>query len=459
MLTSHHPVPSSLVMGMMRASGCTAALLALGWSAAATAQAAPDGWSLSGSTRVRFEAIDGQARTGFNRADGLVNLRTTVLAQYRDGPVRIAAELWDSRVWGADAGTPISSSEVNTVEPVQAFVEVKTRPFDGEATLTAGRFLLNLGSRRVVAADDYRNTTNGYTGVRADLAWRSGWAATLIYTLPQQRRPDAPDRLRRGAIALDREGFDLVLWGGLVQRKRAIGPALLEMSYFHLGERDTPGRPTRDRSLDTFGLRAMIDPAPRTVDGEIEALVQRGQLSASAASGAATLPVRAWFVHADLGYTFADAWNTRLALDYDHASGDSPGGTYGRFDTIFGMRRADLAPSGLYNAIARSNVISPGVRIETAPGKRTDMTATARAFWLAAQEDAFASTGVRDASGRSGRFAGVQFDARLRHALRPWLRLELDAVLLDKGRFLRDAPNATRGAWTRYVSTNLMATF
>ena len=66
---------------------------------------------------------------------------------------------------------------------------------------------------------------------------------------------------------------------------------------------------------------------------------------------------------------------------------------------------------------------------------------------------------VRDASGRAGRFAGLQFDARLRHALRPWLRLELDAVLLDKGRFLRDAPNATRGAWTRYVSTNLMATF
>jgi hypothetical protein len=35
--------------------------------------------------------------------------------------------------------------------------------------LQAGRFTLNLGSRRLVAADDYRNTTNGYTGIRADL--------------------------------------------------------------------------------------------------------------------------------------------------------------------------------------------------------------------------------------------------------------------------------------------------
>ena len=30
----------------------------------------------------------------------------------------------------------------------------------------AGRFTLNLGSRRLVAADDYRNATNGYTGLK-----------------------------------------------------------------------------------------------------------------------------------------------------------------------------------------------------------------------------------------------------------------------------------------------------
>ena len=28
---------------------------------------------------------------------------------------------------------------------------------------------MNLVSRRLVAADDYRNTTNGYTGMKADL--------------------------------------------------------------------------------------------------------------------------------------------------------------------------------------------------------------------------------------------------------------------------------------------------
>lgn len=420
------------------------------------------GFSLSGTTRLRVEAIDGQARAGVNTSDRLVNLRTTVMAQYREGPLRAVAELWDSRVYGDNPGTPLSTGEVNAVELVQAFVAASLPGTAGKgsaATLQAGRFVLNLGSRRLVAADDYRNTTNGYTGLRADLTWRTGWSTTLVYTLPQQRRPDDRASLDRNAVAPDREGFDLVLWGGLLSRARALGPVMAEASFFHLGERDTPGRPTRDRSLDTLALRLQRDPAAATIDGEVEGIVQRGTISASTAPAAPRLPVRAWFVHADGGYTFADRWRTRLSLEYDHASGDKPGGAFGRFDTLFGMRRADLAPAGLYNAIQRSNVISAGVRVETQPGRRTDAMATIHPMWLAAREDAFSSTGVRDASGRSGSFAGTQLDARLRHQPLDWLRLEADMVILAKGRFLREAPNAPAGRWTRYLSLNATASF
>ncbi len=275
------------------------------------------------------------------------------------------------------------------------------------ASFQAGRFLLNLGSRRLVAADDYRNTTNGYTGLRADVGWRSGWKATLVYTLPQQRRPDDPAELRRNVVAPDREGFDLVLWGGLVRRSRAIGAVMIEASYFHLGERDRPGRPTRDRSLNTATLRLISDPAPGGVDFEIEGAIQRGKISTGLAATAARQDVAAWFVHADLGYSFPAAWKPRVSIEYDHASGDRPGGRYGRFDTLFGMRRADLGPAGLYNAFGRANFISPGVRIEAAPDKRTDMMATLWPIWLAAREDSFSTTAVRDASGRSGSFAGT----------------------------------------------------
>ena len=440
--------------------------LALGawcWASSAAAQTASrDGFSLSGTVRLRAEAIDGQARAGFNEADELINLRTTLMAQYRDGPVRFVAELWDSRVYGDQRGTPISTGEVNAVELVQAFAELKAADFAGtgsNATVAVGRFVMNLGSRRLIAADDYRNTTNGYTGVRADLSWQRDWHATLIYTLPQQRRPDDLARLRRNAVAFDHEGFDLVLWGGLVSREKAIGPLTIEGGFFHLGERDTPGRPTRDRSLDTVSVRVIRDPAPGHLDGEVEAIGQRGHLSASLAPTAARQQARAWFVHADTGYTFGDPWKTRLSVEYDHASGDKPGGANNRFDTLFGMRRADLAPAGLFNAISRSNVISTGLRVEAVPDKRTDLMATIHPMWLDAREDSFSSTAVRDASGRSGRFAGTQLDGRVRHLVAPWLRLEADLVLLAKGRFLRDAPNAPPGRWTRYLSLNATATF
>lgn len=422
----------------------------------------PDGFALSGTNRLRYEAIDGQARAGFNRSDDLVNLRTTLLGEYRRGPVRVAAELWDSRVYAGNRGTPITTGEVNPLELVQAFVEAKVKDPVGagsSGSLQAGRFLLNLGSRRLVAADDYRNTTNGYTGVRADLAWRQGWKATLIYTLPQQRRPDGADDLRHHRVALDREGTDLKLWGGLTSRAQAVGDTLVEASYFHLSESDRPGRPTRDRALDTASLRMIVEPKPQHADFEVEGIAQRGSVSTSLAANAARQKVAAWFVHARVGYTLAGAWKPRVSVEYDHASGDRPGGRYGRFDTLFGMRRADLGPAGLYNAFGRANFISPAVRIEVVPDKKTDLMATLRPIWLAARTDSFSSTGVRDATGRSGSFAGTQFDGRVRHQLSKATRLEFDAVLLAKGRFLRDAPNAPPGSWTRYLSLNLSTAF
>jgi hypothetical protein len=418
---------------------------------------------LSATLRARYEVIDGQARAGFNHSDELVSFRTILTADYHPDPqVHLIAELWDSRAYGGNRGTPVSTGEVNTLEPAQLYVGVALPGALGRGAkidLQAGRFLLALGSRRLVAADEYRNTTNSSTGVRADLAAPGGWKATLVYVLPQQRLPGDIDGLLKNHVALDRESFDLVLWGGLVTRSKAVAGAMAELSFLHFGERDAPGIPTRDRSLDTVSARLIRDPAPRTWDFELEGIVQRGTVSASLAANAPTQDVRAWFIHGDLGYTFAGPWKPRLAIEYDHASGDRPGGRYGRFDPLLGMRRADLAPGALYNAILRSNFISPGVRLEAVPSAKSDLMVSYRPFWLAAREDAFSSTGVRDASGRSGSFAGHQLDARLRYSLTPKIRLEADVVLLAKGRFLREAPNAPPGGSTRYVSLNTLFLF
>ena len=422
---------------------------------------------LSGSVRLRYEAISGQARAGFDSNDALVNTRTQVMAQYDAQPIRFVAELFDSRAWGADPGTPLTTTEVNAIELVQAYVAADLGDALGKGStlaVQAGRFTLNLGSRRLIAADDYRNTTNGYTGLRADLTAPGGIKGAAIYTLPQVRRPDDPAALRDARVVWDRESFDLVLWGGLLSKSVAASGAragaAAEIGFYHLGERDAGGRPTRDRSLNTINARLLADPGTGRLDYDVEAIYQWGRVSASTAAASARLPVSASFLHVEAGYTFAGAWKPHLSFEFDRASGDGRGRTFARFDTLFGMRRADLAPSGLYNAIARTNLVAAGVRLEVVPSKRLDAFASYRPMWLADRRDAFSNTGVRDASGRSGSFAGHQIDARLRYWLvREHLRFEVDGVLLLKGRFLREAPNAPPGRTTRYASFNLTGTF
>jgi hypothetical protein len=115
-----------------------------------------------------------------------------------------------------------------------------------------------------------------------------------------------------------------------------------------------------------------------------------------------------------------------------------------------GCAAPTLPPAGFYNAIIRSNLVSPGVRVEATPDKRTELMASLRLSWLAARQDAFSFTGVRDATGRSGSFAGSQLNRRVRHQLSKASRLEFDAVVFAKGRFLGTAPNAMLERWTRY---------
>lgn len=418
---------------------------------------------MSGTSRLRVETIEGQTRTGFNDSDTLVNLRTTLAVDYHDGPLQLLAEVWDSRVTGANTRTPVTTSEVNTFEPVQAFVA-----FDFGASLgrrshlrvRAGRYLLNIGSRRLVAADDYRNTTSGYTGLTIEATLRDRLDATLVYVLPQTRLPETPLALRAGRVELDRESFNLSLWGGTVGLRDALAGAMLEATYFRLDERDAPGRPTRDRRLDTYGGRLIREPKPGHIDFELEGFLQSGTSSTSLSANAPVSFVAAGFFHADVGYTWVTPARPRLSIEFDWASGDAPGGRNTRFDTLFGMRRADFSPSGLFATLARTNIETAAVRVEAMPTPDVDVFALYRLVWLADRTDAFATTGVRDISGASGRFAGDQIEARVRWWVLPQrLRFEIDALQLFKGPFLRNAPNAPRNGNARYVSFNLTASF
>ena len=96
-------------------------------------------------------------------------------------------------------------------------------------------------------------------------------------------------------------------------------------------------------------------------------------------------------------------------------------------------------------------MISPAIRFEVTPSPIWDAFVAYRTLFLADRTDSFASTQVRDRTGRSGNFAGHQVEARLRYWVVPdAMLLETGAAYLFKGRFLQDAPNAPNTADTAY---------
>ncbi|RVU03279.1 hypothetical protein EOE18_16665 [Novosphingobium umbonatum] len=450
--------------GLAKAIGVAVLPLAAGFlpQQAQAAEAPKDGFTFNGNIRLRYEAIDGQARAGFNPSEDWVSSRTILHLDYKHDWLQVVGELWDSRVWNTNRGSPVSTTDVNTLEPVQAYIQAdlgKALGADTHTTVVAGRFMLAVGSRRLIAADDYRNTTSGYTGIRADVTNKQGTTFTGFYVMPQTRLPDAQAQLLDNASALDKESLAAVLWGGLVSHQAKGSRFMKEAVFVHFGEHDQPGRNTRDRSLNNINLRAGTDPKLGKFDWGVEGIYQWGHASASTAPTAATLNVSATFLRATLGYSMAGKWKPHILAELDRASGDGTSGTYGRFDTLFGMRRADLGPAGLYSELGRSNLLTPGIRVEVTPSKATDAFLGYRALWLADAHDSFSNTSVRDAKGQSGTFAGHQIDMRLRHWLVPKrLRFELDSAFILRGEFLERAPNRPAGD-TKYVSLNVTGFF
>lgn len=453
------------------------ALVLAGWTAPAWAQdkevntpwtlqealGDPEGLEVSGSMRVRYEALANQFRPGLDENDDLISIQTRIAAQYDTGPIRIGGELIDSRAYDADAGSSVGTGEVNAFELVQAYIGADFGSVFGEGTaasLDAGRFVLNLGSRRLVGRNNFRNTTNAFTGAKFAFSGRDGEQLTLFYTYPQQRLPSDKASILDNDVEWDREGDELTFWGGFFSKPKLAGSSNLDLYFYALDEDDTATRSTRDRHLFTPGLRVSRDPSAGKLDYEFEYAYQFGDISSSSAANAPRQDVSAHFLHAEVGYQFAGAWQPRVALEYDLATGDDAGGNYGRFDSLYGPRRFDYGPTGIYGPLGRNNISSPGLRLEVKPSQRWDGFLFYRAAWLDSPTDSFANTGVRDATGLSGSFGGHQIEARARYWIIPKaLRLDTGAAALFHGSFLKNAPNSNGFGDTLYGYVDLTASF
>lgn len=404
----------------------------------------PVQWSFE--SRARYEVLDGQFRTAGTGGDQVAAFRTLIAAEADFDPVRFVAEMMDAREALADPGSALNTTTVNTLALLQA--HLKWDVATGHQ-VRAGRMTLDLGSRRLIARNAYRNTINAFTGI--DWTWTPDnrpFSFEAFYLLPIRRLPGDLPSLLVNQTQFDQESFRQQFWGAsLGITGLPFGSAL---DLYTLGLHEDAGW-LLSRQILTSGFRWHREPCAGTFDFDLESALQWGRSRLTTAGP--DLNHRASFAHASLGYTFDARWKPRLRLAIDHATGDSnpTDGRNTRFDTLFGARRFEFGPTGIYGAIARSNLISPEVRLTASPAKSLSFTMAHRGIWLESAKDAWTAAGVTDPTGNSGRHVGQQVEASLRWTALPGhLEFEAGFVHLFAGRFLDRAPNASGQGDTTY---------
>jgi len=412
----------------------------------------PERISLSFQTRVRYEYLFNQFRAGTTGDADILVLRTLLHGRVRATDwLTFGAEMLDARAYLQEI--PVSTGIVNSFELLQGYAEFRAEwPFAGASTLRGGRITMDVGSRRLVARNRFRNTINAFTGL--DWQWQDGGRrkARAFYVLPVQRRPFLPQETADNKVRFDRESFDVQFWG-LYASDALPGGHRGELYLFGLHEDDSDRRPTLNRQLVTPGIRLWKPPAKGRLDYQLESVLQFGESRATPVS-LRDLDHFAHFHHGEVGWSFDAPASPRLLAQFDYASGDDDpdDGRNGRFTTLFGARRFDFNPTGIYGPFFRSNLVTPGLRLRLKPLETVTSFVSLRAFWLAAKRDAWVGSGLRDVTGRSGSYLGTQIELRVRWDLLPGnLRLEAGFAHLFAGGFRDDAPRSNGQGDATYV--------
>jgi hypothetical protein len=350
------------------------------------------------------------------------------------GPLGAFVELQDSRSTWNDEPFVVPARHVNHLDFKQVQARLGfDRLFGARASggMLLGRFTLDVGRRRLVARNGMRNTTNAFDGVHVWLAARGGTSVRAFLSRPVRLDP----------YDLDRSQGSRLFWGAWLTLPRW-RHAQAELYSLRLDESAVTA--TR-RRLTTLGGRLYKAPSPGGPDYETEVAWQGGTRQGQ--------DHRAFFAHLEAGFTFRRG-RARAAALYDLVSGDPDpdDGRSERFDTLFGARRFEYAPTGIYGPFFRGNIQGPGARILIAPASPLEIMIGHRALWLSQARDAWVGSGLQDPTGASGRFLGHHLETWLRWRPRRFLVVEVAWGHFFKGSYLERVPGSPNTPGSDYVT-------
>jgi hypothetical protein len=169
----------------------------------------PDWLDFAVDQRTRFEFMDDPFRPGESQTQTQIPQRTRLrLGVDAPGGVRVLAEFQDSRVWN-DRPRDFLGGAINHFDVTQLLIAAGAKDvFDRGLRIDGhvGRLSLDLGSRRLLARNEFRNTTNAFDGVHVQLGSDARtWRVRAFYTLPVE--------LQDGDVLDDKVSSRRRFWG------------------------------------------------------------------------------------------------------------------------------------------------------------------------------------------------------------------------------------------------------
>lgn len=373
-----------------------------------TALRLPDWIDLGLENRTRFETYDHPWRSSQNSGNGSADPQIPLRSRVRfglggDGPLRFLFEGQDARSHlDKDPGDFRDTTTVNEFDILQLLGSLTLKNIAGTGLRTDvhfGRMTMDFGRRRIIARNDFRNTSNAFDGLHWQIGHNQTWRLRAFFVEP----------VVRDDVSLDRQYDTSLFWGTYVEGRHF---RWFQMDAYYLGLNDQRvANGANHRTYSTFGGRLYKDPKPGEMNYEVESAWQTGTRGVT--------DHFAHFQHLDLGYTFALPWSPRALIHYDYASGDrQPDDSQSEgFDTLFGARRFEYMPTGTFGPFYRTNLNSPGWRLIMTPATGWTIQLKQRFWYLARSKDFFGSSGLRDPTGQSGNNIGHDLELRVQWSL------------------------------------------
>ena len=182
-----------------------------------------------------------------------LSLRTLVQTDLRFSKTfRMHLELQDSRAELADVGSRMNSSIVNSAELLEANLvwEAKNLFSEGsQSTLRGGRLTIDIGKRRFIARNRFRNVIQAFTGI--DWKWiaKNKTQVRSILTMPVNREPSAVADLLENDASFDEENLNNILWGIFISTPYLPSENKGELYFFGLHDDDGSNGKTRNRDV------------------------------------------------------------------------------------------------------------------------------------------------------------------------------------------------------------------